>query len=62
MNAHLRRAGGVSPLSRPTPRRAMFWFVAVVLLLAPLFAHGCHGDDVDHEPLLFPARLNPDDG
>jgi hypothetical protein len=35
--------------------------VALFLLLAPVFAHGCHGDDVDHEPLLIPSRLTPDD-
>ena len=34
-------------------------FVALALLLAPL-AHGCHGDDVDHEPLLIPFRSNPE--
>ena len=49
-----------------TPRHALaswgaWLFIAVALLLAPLFAHGCHGDDVDHEPLLIPSRLNPDD-
>jgi hypothetical protein len=36
-------------------------FIAVALLTMPLFAHGCHGDDVDHEPLLIPTRFNPDD-
>ena len=23
-------------------------------LLLPLVGHGCHGDDVDHEPAAFP--------
>jgi hypothetical protein len=43
--------------------RAAFCFFALALLLAPIFAHGCHGDDVDHEPLLIPHRLesNPED-
>ena len=54
-----RRAGGVSPLF--SVRCAMSGFVAISLLLAPLFAHGCHGDDVDHEPLLVPLRLNPEE-
>ena len=26
------------------------WFLAIALLLVPIVAHGCHGDDVDHEP------------
>ena len=44
----------------PFPR--LVWvFVAIGLLAMPLFAHGCHGDDVDHEPLLIPTRLNPED-
>ena len=30
--------------------------VATALLLAPVFAHGCHSADVDHEPLLLPFR------
>ena len=36
--------------------RAAWLFVALGLLLAPVFAHGCHGDDVDHEPLLIPLK------
>ena len=40
---------------------AVWLFVAVALLTVPVFAHGCHGDDVDHEPLLIPTRLNPED-
>ncbi len=46
----------------PTNQRwrlsAVGLFVAFALLLIPLWAHGCHGDDVDHEPLLLPIRLN----
>ncbi len=44
---------GLSPLTRA--------FLAVALLTVPVFAHGCHGDDVDHEPLLLPLRSNPED-
>jgi hypothetical protein len=34
--------------------RGLVWiFVAVAILALPFFAHGCHGDDVDHEPLLM---------
>ena len=40
--------------------RAMFWFISLAVILTPIFAHGCHGDDVDHEPLLIPIRLNPE--
>ncbi|MBY0461257.1 MAG: hypothetical protein K2V38_28365 [Gemmataceae bacterium] len=40
---------------------ATFWLFAIAALLAlPIFAHGCHGDDVDHEPLLVPFKLNSD--
>ena len=32
-----------------------------VLLLVPIFAHGCHGDDVDHEPGAVPrVEREPD--
>ena len=52
---------GRSPSDAPSRllRRAL-WAVAAALLLTPL-AHGCHGDDVDHEPLLIPFRSNPED-
>lgn len=30
-------------------------FALVALLAAPL-AHGCHGPDVDHEPLAAPQK------
>lgn len=40
---------------------AVWLFVAVALLTMPLLAHGCHGDDVDHEPLLIPTRFTPED-
>ena len=40
------------------------WFFVVALLLAPIVAHGCHGDDVDHEPGAGPpARYHePENG
>ncbi len=44
---------------RDLAARAVWLFVALALLLAPLFAHGCHGDDADHEPLLTPHRTHP---
>ena len=50
--------GGLTPLTR---RAAVLLFVLVALLALPIFAHGCHGDDVDHEPLFIPFRLNADD-
>ncbi len=34
----------------------VLWLLAIALLTLPLFAHGCHGDDIDHEPLVFPHR------
>jgi hypothetical protein len=46
--------------SSPFPR-FVWLFIALALLALPIFAHGCHGDDVDHEPLLIPLRLNPDE-
>ncbi len=38
--------------------RFLVAFVAGVLVV-PLFAHGCHGDDIDHEPGVVPGRLEP---
>jgi hypothetical protein len=51
---------GVSDTIR-VARRISFRLCLVALLTLPLFAHGCHGDDIDHEPLLIPTRFNPDD-
>lgn len=48
------RSAGLARLARP----ALACFAAVALLALPLFAHGCHGDDVDHEPFFVPFRLN----
>jgi hypothetical protein len=33
----------------------LFVFV-VALLLLPIVGHGCHGDDVDHEPHVKPIE------
>jgi hypothetical protein len=53
------RERGGAPGPRRTPGRSRFarrlLLVAVVgLLTLPLLAHGCHGDDVDHEPGAAP--------
>lgn len=52
--------GTGEPAIAPLPR-AVWYFVAAALLALPLLAHGCHGDDVDHEPLLIPLRSNAED-
>jgi hypothetical protein len=51
---------GEEQTARPLARAA-FLFLSLALLASPLFAHGCHGDDIDHEPLLIPLRSNPED-
>ena len=46
-------------LSRLTAGR--WWVMAVVvvvLAVLPLTGHGCHGDDVDHEPAAPPPVYN----
>jgi hypothetical protein len=48
------RTGGFRPFR-------VVWFLGALALALPLFAHGCHGDHVDHEPVLAPFRLNGDD-
>jgi hypothetical protein len=44
------------------PRTAGRWWVlfavTVAGVLAPLVGHGCHGDDVDHEPTVPPPVYN----
>ena len=34
--------------------RSIGFAVFVALLLVPIVGHGCHGDDVDHEPATVP--------
>lgn len=50
------------PLSRSSPPRGepMGTRFALLLLLAliPLVGHGCHGDDIDHEPTVKPPVYN----
>jgi hypothetical protein len=53
--------GQTGARARGVVSRGAWLFVGLALLLAPLFAHGCHGDDVDHEPFLIPLRSNPED-
>ncbi len=49
------RGAACLPLSPARPAFALL--VAALALAVPLFAHGCHGDDVDHEPgLIFPLH------
>jgi hypothetical protein len=32
--------------------------IALLLVVLPIFGHGCHGDDVDHEPSV-PVEVRP---
>lgn len=48
--------GGLTPSARLARL-----FVTIAVLALPIVAHGCHSDDVDHEPLFVPFRLNADD-
>lgn len=50
---------------RPPPtaqavRPGNWWWLLLLILLAllPLIGHGCHGDDVDHEPTVTPPGYN----
>jgi hypothetical protein len=36
------------------PARLVLLIAVLALLVLPIFAHGCHGDDEDHEPGLAP--------
>ena len=46
-------------MNTPSPRS--LWvsaFFLLLLALLPLVGHGCHGDDVDHEPTVKPPVYN----
>ncbi len=42
--------------SSPRPQGVGLVLIVLILsaLLLPLVGHGCHGDDVDHEPAVAP--------
>lgn len=50
---------GCQPIAVPRP----WWFaVAAIVVILPIFAHGCHRGDHDDEPLFVPMdhRMQPD--
>jgi hypothetical protein len=51
----------VSETPPPTPEtlvRPVKALLLLAVLLLPIFAHGCHGDDVDDEPTFVPVTPN----
>lgn len=46
-SSRLRLCGVSQSRKRPNP---ILWVFVVICLALPVLAHGCHGDDVDHEP------------
>ncbi len=42
-------------------RRQFFLFFSLSLLPF-IIGHGCHGDDIDHEPATIPTQLKQDQG
>ncbi len=47
------------PLTAQAVRPGNWWRWAFLLLaLLPLVGHGCHGDDIDHEPSVPPPVYN----
>lgn len=48
---------GSDRMPRSHTWRIPLFLVVTVALVIPIFAHGCHGDDVDHEPSV---PVNPD--
>jgi hypothetical protein len=50
------------PVVADQPKAAARWWVllavAVAGVFAPLVGHGCHGDDIDHEPAVTPRVYN----
>jgi len=49
MTRHLNVWNALSPRS---------WWWLLLLTLLPLVGHGCHGDDIDHEPTVKPPVYN----
>ena len=50
-----------APVGLSSPRPTGAWLpplVFLLLLALPLVGHGCHGDDVDHEPTVKPPVYN----
>lgn len=39
----------------PPLSRGVSFLVLILFALIPLISHGCHGDDVDHEPSVLPV-------
>jgi hypothetical protein len=56
VDAHADHTPG-PPGGHAAPVRGVVLFAALALLVMPLFAHGCHGDDVDHEPGAVPPTV-----
>ena len=57
MNQRAAGSGQRAAGSGRTDRAWRGWVVVLFVtaaLLAPIFAHGCHGGDEDHEPLVTP--------
>lgn len=50
-------------VERPQTRslsRGAGLLVLILFALIPLISHGCHGDDVDHEPSVLPVLTHPE--
>ena len=48
----------VADQSKTAVRGWVLFAVVMAGLIAPLVGHGCHGDDVDHEPSAPPPVYN----
>lgn len=48
----------VADQPRTAGRGWLVFAVFVAGLLLPLVGHGCHGDDIDHEPSVPPLVYN----
>ena len=45
---------------RPPPPPRVLFLVSLAVLAVPVFAHGCHRDDIDHEPGVAPPLRQPE--